>query len=364
MSTTATPDTTAAPAFDPSRVERFAGLLVQEAGAAVNAALVVIGDRLGLYRAMAHGRPVTPAELAEDTGTHERYVREWLCAQAASGFVEHDPDGDRFTLPAEHAFVLADDESPLPLAALFVTATAAVGARDRMTERFRTGRGLGWHEHEHDLFCGTERIFGGTYRGHLVADWIPAFAGLRERLERGVPVVDVGCGHGLSTVLMAEAFPRSSFTGYDVHEASIETARAKAAAYGVSGNTRFAVASAQDHPAEGAGLVCFFDALHDMGDPVGAARRARAALAPDGVCMVVEPMAGDRIGDNLNPVGRLYYGFSTLVCTPGSLSQPGRAALGTQAGEERLREVLLAGGFSSVRRAAETPFNIVLEARP
>jgi SAM-dependent methyltransferase len=358
--------TVPAPAIvlDEARVERFAGLLVTEAGAAVNAALVVIGDRLGLYRAMADGRPVTPAVLAAATGTHERYVREWLCAQAASGFVEHDPATDAFTLPAEHAFVLADDQSPVALAGLFQAATAAVGARDRMAERFRTGRGLGWHEHDHDLFDGTERLFGGTYRGQLVPAWIPAIDGLREALERGITVADVGCGHGISTVLMAEAFPNSTFTGYDLHAGSIETARARAAAYGVTARTRFAVASAQDHPAEGAGLVCFFDALHDMGDPVGAARRARAALAPDGVCMVVEPMAGDRTEDNLNPVGRLYYGFSTLVCTPGSLSQPGRAALGTQAGEARLAEVLRAGGFSSVRRAAETPFNIVLEARP
>ncbi len=353
-----------APAFDEARVERFAGLLVNEAGAAVNAALVVIGDRLGLYRAMADGRPVTPAGLAAVTGTHERYVREWLCAQAASGFVEHDAADGSFTLPAEHAFVLADEQSPVALAGMFLAAAAAVGARDRMAERFRTGRGLGWHEHEHDLFCGTERIFGGTYRGHLVSEWIPAVEGLREALERGVAVVDVGCGHGISTVLMAEAFPSSTFTGYDVHAASIETARARAAAHGVTANARFALASAQDHPTEGAGLVTFFDALHDMGDPVGAARRACTALAPDGVCMVVEPMAGDRVEDNLNPVGRLYYGFSTLVCTPGSLSQSGRAALGTQAGEARLREVLLAGGFSSVRRVAETPFNIVLEARP
>ncbi len=356
--------TASTPVIDEARVERFAGLLVQEAGAALNAALVVIGDRLGLYRALADGRAVTPGELADATGTHERYVREWLLTQAASGFVEHDAEVGRFSLPAEHALVLADDQSPIALAGLFQATTAAVGARDRMAERFRSGRGLGWHEHEHDLFGGTERIFGGTYRGHLVSAWIPAIDGLQERLEQGTTVVDVGCGHGISTVLMAENFPASTFTGYDLHAASIETARARAAAYGVTDRTRFDVASAQDHPAEGAGLVCFFDALHDMGDPVGAARRARAALAPDGVCMVVEPMAGDRPADNMNPVGRLYYGFSTLVCTPGSLSQPGRAALGTQAGEARLREVLLAGGFSSVRRAAETPFNIVLEARP
>jgi SAM-dependent methyltransferase len=350
--------------IDQIRVEQFAGQIVNEAGAALNAALVAIGDRLGLYRAMADGRPVSPDELAAATDTHERYVREWLAAQAASGFVEYDPDTRRYALPPEHAFVLADESSPVALSGLFQATVAAVESRSQVTERFRTGRGLAWHEHDHDLFHGVERLFGGTYRSQLVSAWLPALDGVVERLERGIRVADVGCGHGISTVLMAESFPASSFTGYDLHQQSIETARARAAAYGVSDRVRFRAAGAADYPGEDLGLVCFFDALHDMGDPVAAARHARNALAPDGVCMVVEPFAGDAVEENLTPVGRLYYGFSTLVCTPGSLSQPGRAALGTQAGEARLREVLLAGGFSSVRRVAETPFNIVLEARP
>lgn len=350
--------------IDQTRVEQFVGHVVQEAGAALNTALVALGDRLGLYRAMADGTPITSAELAEATGTHERYVREWLAAQAASGFVDYDPKDGRYRLPAEHAFVLADESSPVALAGLFQAAAAAVGSRERVTERFRTGRGLGWHEHDDDLFCGTERLFGGTYRSQLVSGWLPAIDGLVERLEAGCRVADIGCGHGISTVLMAEAFPASSFVGYDLHPASIETARARAAAHGVGDRTRFGTAGATDYPGDGLGLVCFFDSLHDMGDPVGAARHARNALAPDGVCMIVEPYAGDATEDNFNPVGRLFYGFSTLVCTPGSLSQPGRAALGTQAGEARLREVLAEGGFGSVRRAAETPFNLVLEARP
>ncbi|HSJ73603.1 MAG TPA: class I SAM-dependent methyltransferase [Miltoncostaeaceae bacterium] len=356
MSTTTT--------IDEARVERFAGLVVQEAGAALNTALVAIGDRLGLYRAMADGVPVTSAELADATGTHERYVREWLAAQAASGFVDYDAVAGRYALPTEHALVLADDTSPLALAGLFQAAAAAVESGDRVVERFRTGRGLGWGEHDHDLFRGTERVFGATYRSELVASWLPALDGAVERLERGIRVADVGCGHGVSTVLMAEAFPASSFVGYDLHAASIETARARAASFDVADRVRFREAGAADYPGEGYGLICFFDSLHDMGDPVAAARHARRALAPDGVLMVVEPLAGDAVEDNLNPVGRLYYGFSTLVCTPGSLSQPGRAALGTQAGEARLREVLAEGGFGSVRRAAETPFNLVLEARP
>jgi SAM-dependent methyltransferase len=357
MTSTATP-------IEQARVEQFVGHVVQEAGAALNAALVAIGDQLGLYRALADGRPVTSSELAEATGTHERYVREWLAAQAASGFVDYETAEGRYVLPAEHALVLADDASPVALAGLFQAVAAAVESRDRIAERFVSGRGLGWHEHSDDLFCGTERLFGATYRSQLVPAWLPALEGVVERLERGARVADVGCGHGLSTVLMAEAFPASSFAGYDVHGESIETARARAAAFGVADRTRFRVAGAADFPGDRLDLVCFFDSLHDMGDPVGAARHAHGALAPDGVCMVVEPMAGDSVEENLNPIGRLHYAISTLVCTPGSLSQPGRAALGTQAGEARLREVLVAAGFRTVRRAAETPFNLVLEARP
>jgi SAM-dependent methyltransferase len=350
--------------LDQTRVEAFAGQIATEIGAALNAALVTVGDQLGLYRAMADGQPVTAATLAARTDTHERYVREWLNAQAAGGFVTYDSGDDAYTLPAEHAFVLADDSSPVAMAGIFQAATAVMDARARVADRFRSGLGVGWHEHHEGLFCGTERAFGANYRFHLVAEWLPALTGVVEKLECGGLVADVGCGHGASTILMAQAFPASKFIGYDAHPESIATARTRAQEAGVGDRVRFEVADATDFPGAGYDLIAFFDSLHDLGDPVGAARRARAALAHDGSCLLVEPFAGDRIEDNLNPVGRMYYGFSTLVCTPGSLSQPGRTALGTQAGEARLREVMLEGGFGSVRRAAETPLNLVLEARP
>jgi SAM-dependent methyltransferase len=249
------------------------------------------------------------------------------------------------------------------MAGIFQAATAVMDGRTRVAERFRTGEGTGWHEHHDGLFCGTERSFGANYRMHLVPEWLPALTGVVDKLERGASVADVGCGHGASTILMAQAFPASTFTGIDVHAKSIATARTRALEAGVAGRVRFEVADATGYRGSGYDLIAFFDALHDLGDPVGAARHARAALTGDGSCMLVEPFAGDRIEDNLNPVGRMYYGFSTLVCTPGSLSQPGRAGLGTQAGEARLREVMLEGGFGSVRRAAQTPLNLVLEAR-
>jgi SAM-dependent methyltransferase len=349
--------------LDHGRVEAFAGQIAVEVGAALNAALVTVGDQLGLYRAMADAQPVSAGELASRTGTYERYVREWLNAQAAGGFVVYDPGEDRYVLPAEHAVVLADESSPVALAGIFQAATAVMDTRARVAERFRTGEGLGWHEHHDGLFCGTERSFGANYRMHLVSEWLPALTGVVEKLERGARVLDVGCGHGASTILMAQAFPASRFVGVDVHAESIATARARARDAGVDARVRFEVADATEYAGGGYDLIAFFDALHDLGDPVAAARHARAALAEDGSCLLVEPFAGDRIEENLNPVGRMYYGFSTLVCTPGSLSQRGRAALGTQAGEARLREVMLEAGFGSVRRAAQTPLNLVLEAR-
>jgi SAM-dependent methyltransferase len=350
--------------IDEARLEAFAGLVATEVGAALNTALVTIGDRLGLYRAMADAQPVSAGELAARTSTHERYIREWLNAQAASGFLTYDPAGDRYTLPVEHAFVLADDASPLAMAGVFQAASALIDSRERIEERFRTGGGVGWHEHGDGLFCGVERVFAAGYRGQLVGSWLPALDGVVDRLERGARVVDVGCGHGAATILMAQAFPASAFAGYDMHAAGIDVARERARDAGVAERILFEVATAQEFPGDRYDLVCFFDALHDMGDPVGAARRARHALADDGVCMIVEPYAADRIEDNFNPLGRMNYGFSTLVCTPGALSQSGGTALGTQAGEARLREVLLAGGFTSVRRVAQTPLNLVLEARP
>jgi SAM-dependent methyltransferase len=347
--------------IDEAKLEAFVGHVATELGAAVNAALVLIGDELGLFRAMADGQPVSPEELAARTGTQERYVREWLASQAASGFVILTEAG--YVLPPEHALVLADDHSPFAMTGAFQSANAAVLARERVRERFVTGGGLGWHEHHHGLFHGVEHAFAAGYRAYLVAEWLPALDGIVERLEAGGSAADVGCGHGISTILMAQAFPASRFVGIDYHTGSVATARERAEEAGVADRVSFEVAGAADYAGEGYDLVTFFDALHDLGDPLAAARHAASVLAPGGTCMVVEPYAGDRVEDNLNPIGRLYYGFSTLVCTPGSLSQPGRAGLGTQAGEAALREVLQAGGFGAVRRAAETPLNLVLEAK-
>jgi SAM-dependent methyltransferase len=347
--------------IDEQKLEAFIGHAATEVGAALNVALVTLGDELGLYRAMADGQPVTPAKLATRTGTQERYVREWLSTQAASGFVELD--GDAYVLPPEHALVLADDASPFSMTGTFQSANAAVAIRERLADRFTNGDGVGWHEHHHDLWHGTERAFATAYRTHLIAEWLPALDGVVAKLEAGALVADVGCGHGASAILMAEAFPASRFVGIDYHEGSIATARQRAAEAGVADRVTFEVAGAADLPGEGYDVVAFFDAFHDLGDPLAAARRAAETLAPDGTLLVVEPYAGDAVEDNLNPIGRLYYGFSTLVCTPGSLSQPGAAGLGTQAGEARLAEVLRAAGFGEVRRAAESPLNLVLEAR-
>jgi SAM-dependent methyltransferase len=353
----------AIPTLDEARVEAFVGQIATEIGATLGAALVNVGDRLGLYRAMADSQPVSAADLAARTDTRERYVREWLNTQAAGGYVTYDPATDTYTLPAEHAFVLADESSPLAMAGMFQSAAAVFDGRMRVADRFRAGGGVLWGEHHDDLFCGVERAFAANYRAHLVADWLPALDGVTEKLERGGRAADIGCGHGASTILMARAFPAASFVGYDFHAESIAVASERAAEAGVADRVRFEVAGADGYPGERYDLVAFFDALHDMGDPLGAARHARAALAEDGTCMIVEPFAGDRIEDNLTPVGRVYYGYSTLLCTPGALAQDGPEALGTQAGEARLAGLLRDAGFTSVRRAAETPFNLVLEAR-
>jgi SAM-dependent methyltransferase len=350
--------------IDESRLEAFVYRILDEVGAAMNVPLTVIGFRLGLYKAMADGEPVTPQELAEKTGSHERYIREWLAGQAAGDYVEYDPQTETYRLPAEHAIVLADESHPFYQEGMFQSASAAIAAQDLVAERFVTGDGLGWHEHHHDLFDGTAQVFGVAYRTLLVQEWIPALDGVEAKLERGALVADVGCGHGISTILMAEAYPQSTFVGFDYHAGSIEKARHLAAMAGVEDRVRFEVATATDFPGWGYDLVACFDALHDMGDPAAAARHIWSALAEDGRWMIVEPAAGDAVEENFNPLGRIRYGFSTLVCTPGSLSQPGRAGLGTLAGERRLAEVIRSGGFSQVRRAAETPFNMVLEARP
>jgi SAM-dependent methyltransferase len=350
--------------IDLNRVEAFAGQMLGDLGATVSGALVHLGDRLGLYRAMAAAGPLTSQELADRTGTAERYVREWLGNQTASGYVHYDRESGRYVLPPEHAAVLADETSPAFMVGGFGAAVALFQILERAEDVFRSGEGVGWHEHDPRLFCGTERFFGPAYRTHLVTSWIPALEGVQQKLARGARVADVGCGHGLSTLLLAEAFPNSELIGFDVHNESIATARNRAREAGLEGRVRFERATAQAFPGEGYDLVTICDALHDMGDPEGAVRNIRKRLAPDGTLMIVEPMAGDCLEDNLNPVGRAYYGFSTMICTPASLSQHGRCGLGAQAGEAKLREVLTAAGFRRIRRATETPVNIVLEAKP
>jgi SAM-dependent methyltransferase len=354
----------ATPTIDEQKLEQFMGQFVQDMGAAATAPLVVIGDKLGLYKAMADGAPVTPAELAERTGCHERYLREWLCQQAASGYVEYDAADATFRLPPEQALALAHDDSPAFIPGAFQLIAAIVKDEPHITERFRSGEGFGWHEHDHDLFEGTERFFRPGYLANLVDSWLPSLDGVVEKLEAGALVADIGCGHGSSTILMAQAYPASTFVGTDYHEGSIEAARRAAERAGVADQVTFEVSAAKALDGGPYDLVCVFDALHDMGDPVGAARHVRSQLADDGTWLVVEPFAGDAIEDNLNPVGRVFYAGSTMLCTPASLSQEVGLALGAQAGERRLAEVLRAGGFSRVRRSAETPFNLVLEVRP
>ena len=349
---------------DPDRLNAFLGRMLGDMGATLNAALVVVGDRLGLYKAMEAAGPMDAAALASRTGTTERYVREWLAAQAASGYVTHDATTGQFHLEPEQAMVFAQEGSPAFMAGFFEIAEAVFRAVPRVTDAFRSGKGVGWHEHHRCLFCGTERFFRTSYNHHLVPEWLPALDGVAAKLQRGATVADVGCGHGASTILMAQAFPKSRFYGFDYHLPSIETARDAAAKAGVADRIAFEVASAKEFPARGYDLVTFFDCLHDMGDPQGAAAHVRASLKPDGTWMIVEPFAHDRMADNLNPVGRIYYAASTMICTPASLSQEVGAALGAQAGELRLREVVTAGGFTRFRRATETPFNLVLEARP
>jgi len=351
-------------AIDGDKLMQFVFRAVDEVGATLNTALVVMGDRLGLYRALAGAGPLSPAELAERTNTAERYVREWLNAQAAGGYVEYDPDSGRYTLPPEQAVALTEPDSPAYLPGLFQTALGSLLDSPKIAEATRTGDGFGWHEHVHDVHEGCERFFRPSYNAHLITDWLPALDGVGAKLERGALVADVGCGHGASTILMAQAFPNSTFVGSDYHDGSIDTARRRAQEAGVAGRVSFDTAPAAAYGGTGYDLVTMFDCLHDMGDPVGAARHVRGTLKPDGTWMIVEPHAGDRVEENLNPVGRAYYGFSTLLCTPASLSQEVGLALGAQAGEARIRDVVTAGGFTRFRRAAETPFNIVYEARP
>ena len=347
-----------------AKLHAFLGQAIGEMGAAINAALILIGDKLGLYKGMANAGPLTSDELAKKTGLSERYVREWLSAQAAGGFVTYDAATKKFTLPPEQAFALAIEDSPVYLPGFFQIVSAVMKDVPKIEEAFRSGKGLGWHEHDHDLFHGTERFFRPNYRAHLISEWIPALEGVEAKLKAGARVADVGCGLGTSTILMAQAYPKSTFIGFDYHDRSIELAREAAARAGVSDRVKFEIAAAKTFPGKDYDFVAFFDCLHDMGDPEGASRHVLQSLGRDGVWMIVEPFANDRLEDNLNPIGRVFYSAATTLCTPASLSQEVGLALGAQAGEARLTAVLKAAGFKRVRKAAQTPFNIVLEARP
>jgi 2-polyprenyl-3-methyl-5-hydroxy-6-metoxy-1,4-benzoquinol methylase len=340
------------------------GSMLTDLGGAFSIGLVRIGMALGLYKTLLAKGQVTSAELAEKTGLAERYVREWLSHHAASDYVTYDPQTRTFALSPEQAAVLADEDSPVYLADAFDAAAAYIENQPKVQDAFRTGGGVGWGNQSGCLFCAVARFFRPAYKANIVESWLPALDGVVEKLQRGIRVADVGCGHGYSTVMMAAAFPNSEFVGFDFHEASIEDARRHAKVHAAPDNVRFEVASAKAYPGTGYDLVTFFDCLHDMGDPAGAAKHVHQSLKPDGSWMIVEPFAHDSLEDNLNKVGRLYYAASTLVCVPASLDQEVGTALGAQAGEKRLREVVTSGGFSRFRRATETPFNLILEARP
>jgi SAM-dependent methyltransferase len=348
---------------DPEKLQAFAGRMAGDIGAAMSGALVVLGDRLGFYKTLAGAGAMTSAELAGATDTNERNVREWLAAQAAAGYVDYEPATQRFSLNPEQAAVFADEGGPAFMAGGFQLLSAVYQDEEKVAAAFKSGKGMGWHEHCPCLFVGTERFFRPGYNSNLISAWIPALDGVEARLKAGARVADVGCGHGASTVLMAQAFPEASFTGFDYHAPSVERARAVAASEGVGERARFEVASAKTFDGGPYDLVCIFDALHDMGDPVGAARHIREQLAPGGTFMLVEPLAGDALEDNFNPVGRIFYAASALICTPASQSQEVGLGLGAQAGEARLRQVAEAAGFTQVRRVAETMTNMVLELR-
>jgi 2-polyprenyl-3-methyl-5-hydroxy-6-metoxy-1,4-benzoquinol methylase len=347
--------------IDESKLNAFMEKAVTDMGAAMHATLVVVGDKLGLYKAMAGGDWLTPEELAARTNTAERYVREWLNANAASGYVAYDPAARRYRLPPEQAFALTVQDLP----GAFHIISSCFKDEPKITQAFRTGEGVGWHEHDANLFFGTERFFRPNYENNLMSSWIPALDGVGPKLAAGATVADVGCGHGASTILMARAFPKTRYYGFDYHSGSIEYARHVAGRDGLLDQITFEVASSKSYPANGGyDLVTFFDCLHDMGDPIGAARHVLSTLKPDGTWMIVEPFANDRPEENHNPVGRIYYSASTMICTPASLAQEVGAALGAQAGEDRIRNVVAAAGFTRFRRAAQTPFNLVFEARP
>jgi SAM-dependent methyltransferase len=352
-----------ASAIDQTRLQSFIGRAVADLSAGYGGVMVSLGAKLGLYKAMAGAGPISARELAARAGCAERYVREWLNAQVAGGYVDYHAVSETYELSPEQAMVLADEASPLYIPHAWSVPASMWFDEHKAIEAFRTGRGVAWGDHDGRLYCGVAAFYRNAYRGSLVSEWLPALDGVVERLKAGIAVADVGCGHGHSTVLMAEAFPRSRFHGFDVHRASIDEARRNAAGAGVAARVGFDVARAADYPAGNYGLICFFDCLHDMGDPVAAARHAAEVLAPDGTVMLVEPFANDRVEDNLSPVARLYYAASTTLCCAHSIAEGGKLVLGAQAGEARLAEVFRKAGFTHFRRAAETPFNLILEAR-
>ena len=349
-------------AINEAKLNAFMGAFVHDLGAVMHAATVVVGDQLGLYKALAE-KPMTAEQLAAKTSTDARYMREWLSAQAASGYVNYDATSDAFHLDEEQAMALAVEGSPAFIPGAFQIAVAQFKAIPKIVEAFKSGKGLGWHEHDTALFHGTERFFRPGYAANLVSAWIPALEGVEARLKSGASVADVGCGHGASTLIMAAAYPKSHFVGFDYHEPSVAYATKSAEAAGVADRARFEIASAKDFPGKDYDLVAVFDCLHDMGDPVGAAAHVRSTLKKDGAWMIVEPFANDKLEDNLNPVGRVFYSASTFICTPASRSQEVGLCLGAQSGEARMRDVVTQGGFSRFRRAAETPFNLIYEAR-
>ena len=355
--------TTQVPALDMNKLNAFIGQFVTDLGASVHAGMVVIGEKLGLYKALA-AQAMDPAELAEKTQTDERYLREWLASQAAGGYITYEEATGKFSLSKEQAFTLANEESPAYLPGAFELALGSLAAVPRIAESFRTGKGMGWHEHEDGVFHGCEKFFRPGYVANLTSAWIPALDGVKEKLEAGARVADIGCGKGASTLLMGKVYPKSRFFGFDYHDKSIEAAREAAKREGLADRLTFEVAKAKEYPGKDYDFVAVFDCLHDMGDPIGAAAHVRESLAKDGTWMIVEPFAKDDLKDNLNPLGRMYYGFSTLLCTPCSRSQEVGLCLGAQAGEKRIRQVVTAAGFGRFRRATETPFNFVFEARP
>ena len=353
------------PTIDEKRLNELVGTAVNDLGGTFQTALAEIGDRLGLYTALAGAGPLNAGELAERTDTHERYIREWLRSQAAGGYITYDPKTERYSLSPEQTLVLADEDSPAFMLGGFQgTNTIIADVQGDIEAAFRTGEGVGWHEHHPKLFSATERFYKPSYAASLVSEWIPALDGVDAALQAGGRVADVGCGHGASTIIMAEAYPSSTFVGIDYHEDSIDVGRERAKEAGVTDRVSFEVATAKEYNGADYDVVTMFDCFHDMGDPVGVAAHVRETLADDGTWMLVEPFANDRLEDNLNPVGRVFYSFSTMLCTPNALDQGADPALGAQAGEARLREVVTEGGFSRFRRATETPFNLVLEAKP